>query len=116
MTPMRVIHRRDVIRGARRRWIEQYRRYQDDSTPGWTRGTFASIRKALAALDLETCSVADVDAAIGTTGWARNNCDQCGRDCASLVRIGDEPDYEARYQDLCVECLQSALAAIQESQ
>jgi hypothetical protein len=37
-------------------------------------------------------------------------CDACGKDVDAIMRIGDEPDYEARYIDLCVDCLSHAAA------
>lgn len=97
-----VILKRDVIRSVRARWSYQYPR--DDYT-FWDGSTAGEIRPRLAALDLETCSSEDVDKAIGSGGWADNRCDHCGEDVEALVRFGERPNYEARWQDLCLKCL-----------
>jgi len=49
---------------------------------------------------------------IGNCGWTKNACDVCDRQFSALIRIGDEPDYDARWQDLCVDCLTSALETL----
>lgn len=37
-------------------------------------------------------------------------CDECGLEVGAIVRFGDEPDYERRWQDLCKDCLQKAIS------
>jgi hypothetical protein len=104
MSTARVVTKRDVIRGVRAGWNEQYRQYRDDERlRGGSR--IGDIRARLAALDLDTCSEADVDAAIGAPRWAENRCDECNRDVERLVRIGDEPDYYAQWRDVCPDCI-----------
>lgn len=112
---MKIIVERDVIRTVRDRYMEQYKGYADDYMLGYGAGRrpCGESRKRLAALDLETCSRADVDAAIGNTGWASLTCDECGEDVERIVRIGQEPDYEARWQDLCLPCLKKACALLE---
>lgn len=105
---MRIVTERDVIRDVRDRWDRQYEKYTNEYRL-YGGKTVGSIRDALSLLDLEHCSVADVTAAIGTDGWAANKCDECGEHKQVLVHIGDEPDYDARYQELCVECLRAAI-------
>lgn len=103
------IYQRDIIKGARQRFLEQYKRHPDSDVPGWDRSrTFGQVRAALAALDLETCTSGDVDKAIGVTGWGDNNCDECGGNFPVLIRLGYEPDYDSRWWDLCRDCLNKA--------
>ncbi len=114
---MKIIHRRDVIKSVARRYNEQYARYDDDTEVGYhqTRHRVGDTKKNLAALDLDTCSLDDVVAAMGgTTGWGSLECDECGKDVAALVRFGDTPDYEARWQDLCADCLGKGAILAQE--
>lgn len=104
-----VIQSRDIIRGVRDRWKRQYKHYADDYRVGWGESlTAGEIRSRLDALDLETCSKADVDVALQTAHWASNDCDLCEKDVETTIRIGDEPDYVARWVDLCPECLAKA--------
>jgi hypothetical protein len=123
---MQVIHKRDIIRNVRERWEEQYHGYESDFKFGLplldTQGklipksgpTVGEIRAALSTLDLETCSSADVDAAIGVAGWANNCCSECGEDCYMLVQIGEVPDYEAQYINICIGCLEKAHKLLQD--
>lgn len=110
---MELLHKRDIIRLARDAWIKQYSTFAGSHQFPFQikarRGeTVADIRKRLAALDLETCSESDVDSAIGTTGWARLECDECGLSCDMLIHIGEVPDYDARWRDLCADCISEA--------
>lgn len=94
--------------------MKQYEHYKDDYLFG-RRGnhrTAGNIRKALAALDLETCSSADVDEAIGVDGWAKNECDQCNGDFETVLHLGQEPDYEARWWNMCASCLAEAALSL----
>lgn len=50
----------------------------------------------------------------GWPDWTTNECDECGEDCEALVQMGEEPDYDARWQELCASCLKSALNLLQE--
>ena len=104
-----VITKRAIIRSVPVRFERQYG--HDRNQPSWksdlTRGEMID---ALNALDVDTCAAEAVNAIIGNKSWTSNECDACGADCEVLVRIGDEPDYEARWQDLCAECLSDAAA------
>ena len=110
LSKIRLIESRDVIKAVRDKWMNQYRSHPGDALSGWgQRRRFGEIRRALAELDLETCSVADVDATLGVTGWASLICDECDADCERLVRLGEEPDYDVRWQDVCADCLRKAM-------
>jgi hypothetical protein len=111
---MRKITERDMIREVREKHTRQYGAWSRDSTVYPLEGPvqIGTIRDRLKALDLETCSAADVDKAIGRSGWAELKCDACDTPVKKIVRIGAEPDYEARWQDLCRECLIKALKII----
>lgn len=105
---MRLVYKRDIVRNTPARWLKQYSRNRDDEKTGWAqRETFGKIRRKLAALDLDTCTAADVDAALGTV-WTGNVCDDCERDFPVLVHIGPDPDYDARWQTLCASCVAKA--------
>jgi hypothetical protein len=89
---------------VRDRWTAQYGHYHEKDDDEKT--------KALAALDLETCSAAAVVAVLGTS-WVENECDECQKDVPVLMRFGEEPDYDNRWQDLCVDCLKKAVAELE---
>jgi hypothetical protein len=108
---MNIIHRRDVIRDVRRRYVAQYpERYVflDGSTS-------TDTLKALDALDLKTCSAEAVNEAIGNPSWTVLNCDECDENVPMVLRIGDEPGHDARWRDLCSACVARAVALISET-
>lgn len=111
MKDMVVITARDVIRGVRDRFFSAYAHYRDDQEigPSDNRVPVGVKRSRLKALDLETCSASDVDQAMSVTGWAENECDICSQNQERVVRLGDEPDYDARWLDVCSSCLSKAL-------
>lgn len=104
---MEIISRRFVIKSVLNRWNEQYYSWNPSLKIGpiATAQTISVIRERLVALDLNSCSPEDVDNAIGVTGWAKNCCDECDSDEAFLIRFGDIPGYDQRWQDLCDKCL-----------
>lgn len=104
---MRVVTKRELIKGVRNSWREQYQREICDLTNPRHHDR-AAVDDALFRLDTDTCSEADVDAVIGVKGWVRNECDECHRDMDTLVRIGPEPDFDVRYLDLCADCISAA--------
>ena len=104
---IRVITDREIFRGVLERWITQYP--DDHRYLSGIGGTAGERRKKLEALDLETCSRDDIDRALGVAGWADNTCDECQQNKPLIVRIGD---YDERFQDLCEDCLESALVAL----
>ncbi len=108
---MKLVYRRDVIRAVRESWLRQYQYRPADEVPTWAqKRTIGDIRAAIKALDLETCSPSDIDKALGTKGWASHTCDECSADLEVLIRFGSDPDYDARWQDLCAVCLDEGIA------
>ena len=114
---MRIVELREEIRSVRERWRRNYSTYSRGHRFPMAAGglTVGDIAAALSRLDLETCSVADVDAAIGRSGWAELKCDECNTPQERVVRLGDEPDYDVRWQDLCGACLSRALDLLKSS-
>lgn len=109
---MRIVNRREAIKLAIENFISTYSRYDRNSTMTWTKGKPLSyFLDRVAALDAESCSVENLNAALDKDGstWGRNECDQCGGDFENIIRIGDEPEYDERWQDLCVSCLKDAI-------
>jgi len=107
---MRVVTIREEIRTAVSRFMKAWGGVRADVPVHWNRNvTFGQMRDALSALDLETCSAGDMAAIIGNPSWARLECDHCETDVEAVVRIGSEPDDDARWQDLCKNCISEAL-------
>jgi hypothetical protein len=106
---MRSITLREVIKGVPARFSEQYGRQMDEiAAHASPPSTYRDLISRLNALDTETATPEDIAAIIGNPSWAQLECDECGRDREHLVRVGDEPDYDARWQDLCADCLLAA--------
>lgn len=111
---MRVITRRESIRDNITRWISTFGPYPADQPMQWTQGVPLGVyADRIKALDPDTATVAQVRAANDRVDLTMSECDECGRDCDILIHIGDEPDYDARWQDLCVPCLNNAISLAQ---
>lgn len=104
---MKTITRRDVIRNvlksARRTYDNEYwidRVLATGETP-------RAMISRLEGLDLETCSIEDVDKAWGRGSWnSMPFCSECKtRDQDVTYQIGEEPDYESRTAFLCADCM-----------
>jgi hypothetical protein len=106
---IKLIKQRDVILGV----ADAFRRQYGSSLvkeAGWQRGvTLGDIANALDHLDLNKATIDDVAAVIGNNSWTSNTCDVCGKEnCEVLVRLGDEPDYDGRWVDVCPDCIADA--------
>lgn len=93
--------RSDVVASVPGRWFRQYQR-------GWA-DDLGKMEIGKRLRDLPAGFTAEqVDFIIGNTSWTAHDCDECGRTCDVLVRIGEEPGYESRYVSLCGTCLSVA--------
>lgn len=54
----------------------------------------------------------DVDEIIQNTSWTRLQCDECQREVETIVRLGEEPDYESSTARICPDCLRQAISLI----
>lgn len=62
----------------------------------------------------ETCSVEEFETALGFRHWTWNRCDECGEDFEVILHIGDDVDYDARWQCLCAGCLMKAVKVLED--
>lgn len=110
---VRVRTARDEMRRVAERFLRQHQR-DLDSPAYWDRDkggrTKRQIYEGLVALDVETCTLDDVVAAGLSSSWVTEDCDICNRTQKLWFEIGEEPDYEARYLDLCAPCIVSLAA------
>lgn len=108
---MKVITRRDLIRNICEKWYRCYwvATYGIDE---WIHPESEEIYKKLLALDLETCSVEDVDAIIGNSTWTQLHCDECDKNVDKVVLIGicDEDRDVPQY---CSQCILKAVELLQ---
>ena len=111
---MEIITLRDVIRATPERFIKQYA-YLGDGVCQWSGRSYSAVVEELRGLDLETATAADLNRIIGNYSWARLDCEQCDREVERLLRIGEAPDYEARWQDICLPCLEAATKILRDS-
>ncbi len=96
-----VVLKSDICKGVPDKWAMQYAQYPAASG-------FAEISRQLKALDVKDRVASRLNQIVGNDGWTANECDECGADFEVLIRIGDEPDYDARWVDLCAGCLAAA--------
>ena len=111
-----IVTKRDVIRSVPKAFRTQYGRNPGE-VAAWSKSqkTKGELVNAADALDVETCTAEEMDAAIETK-WCGHKCDECDLEKDALVRIGQEPDYEARWVDICSDCLALAADRLDKSQ
>lgn len=102
-----IINNRRLIQSVLRRWNEQYSKRDDNATLA-SGDKVSEIRARLIALDLNRCSVEDVNKAIGTEGWASERCDCCDEYTESGVIFTDP--YGDDNKPVCLPCLKAAVA------
>lgn len=104
---VKLITERTQVREVATRWASSYQkngRYGRDPE-------MQAIIKALAELNAETATAADVAAIIGNNAWVGpQKCHECGAVVDVAVQVGEEPDYESRTATLCIACVEKALA------
>lgn len=118
---MRLVTRRDRIRGVAAAWAHQYRRFihgPNEDLPtlhgaSGPRRTKREILGFLQALDVETCTEADVTACIGNSSWTYLRCTECKTDPEVALVLNPEPDYEESTFVLCPACLLRAFALME---
>lgn len=97
---MYLLHKQDVIKSAPRRWEEQYKNYGN---------RYGHIDTMIKLNSLEwPFTDKQVNDIIGNDRWTKLECAECGKDVETLVHIGDEPDYDACWVDICMECVTRA--------
>ena len=104
MKELKLIFKRDHLDRIPERWRTQYGKgyYLNDHHK-------QDIQRRLNDLEFGKFMAEEANEIIGNTSWSAFNCDLCGEDKDVLLRMGDDPDYEAQWLDCCQECLSKAL-------
>ena len=97
---MELIKKEDVIKGVAARWKLQYG-YKVYGNTDKDR-----IYERLLALG-DSITKAQADEIIGTSGWTRLRCNECGQDVDAVVSVGDSSNYDSA--NVCRKCLLKAL-------
>jgi hypothetical protein len=106
---MKLITERTQVREVAAMWANSY----PLSEPYGRDPDKQAITRALAALDAETATAADVAAIIGNDTWCGpSTCHECGAVVDVAVQVGEEPEYESRTATLCFACVEQALTLI----
>lgn len=99
----RIILRQQIVDRAPERWAKAYAGHGDTDKTAKT----LALAKLVAPIQ-----AADVDRIIGNTSWTDCPCDLCKKTSEVLIRVGDEPDYEARWLDICPACIAHLSAVV----
>lgn len=100
---MHLIYRKDKLKDVPDRFARQY------ANAKFGNGHALSAAK-LQLLAPEDRTAETMIAIIGNTSWTDFRCDECEQNQDVLVHLGDAPDYDAKWQDLCQSCLAKGLA------
>lgn len=106
---MKIITQRQLIRNVANRWREQYFKLDDSLDDIPVNGkSKRQIQTELDSLDKEIATAQDINNIIGNGSWTRLRCDECGQEVETVLRVGEEPDYESQTACLCVSCVHAA--------
>ncbi len=106
---MELITKTSILKGLAQRYQQQYAKNMQFRDGSWS----DSIVKRLSEeTDLTEEKAAEI---IGNKSWTRNSCNECGEDVFAVVQLGEEPDYESATAKVCVNCLNTALALIEQT-
>lgn len=84
------------------------------AAPAWHQPS-TELGAALRAVDPDTVTVETLDgiyARHGRKGSVGLTCDECQQPARALVHLGDPPDFDSRWVDVCSACLARALDLI----
>lgn len=105
---MRIITKQSKVIPCINNFLSAYKTYGTKNAPFYTKERLDRISKLVP----ETCTVEEFETALGVKHWTVNLCDECGGDFDTLLHIGENPDYDARWQCLCVGCLMKAVGVL----
>ncbi len=109
---LELITERHGIESVADRWKQQYCK-----SGVWQKtmsGATEVVYDRLRSLRVAEATPADVAAIIGNDSWVGTPCTECDRR-GTVVRVGEEPDYESATVYLCHSCI-SALASFAVTQ
>ncbi len=101
---MELITKKSILADLPERWKMQYRTNYQLFDGKWT---FDIIKQLEAEQDLTEERAKEI---LGNDSWTRNKCDECDKDVYATVQLGQEPDYESATANICLDCLNKAIA------
>ena len=107
---MKIITKQSKVIQGIETFFRTYRNYCTPNAPFYTKERFDRMSKLIP----ETCTVKEFTTAIDHPSWAENRCDECGEDFDTILHIGEDVDYDARWQCLCAGCLMKAVGVLAE--
>jgi hypothetical protein len=105
---IKILRWEDNLKNIAARWADQYSK-QDP--------TYLRLVREIG----ENGTKEEIDAIIGNSSWTSLlQCSECEKETKILVYIGEEPDedfdkYEARYVELCLDCVHLVANTLKES-
>jgi hypothetical protein len=101
---MVLLTKKDILSNLPERWKSQYRTNYQLSNG---KMTFDIINELEAETNLTEERAKEI---LGNDSWTRNKCDECNADVYATVQLGQEPDYESATANICLDCLNKAVA------
>jgi hypothetical protein len=110
---LKLITKQSKVKPAIERFLKVFPQYHKQFGSGggyWSQERFDAIN----ALNPETATPADIERTMNSS-WSENRCDECQKDFDTLVQIGQEPDYDARWLCLCGGCLHRSMEMLADT-
>lgn len=104
LSQMELITKKSILADLPERWKSQYRtNYQLFNG----KMTFDIIKELETETNLTEERAKEI---LGNDSWTRNKCDECEKDVYATIQLGQEPDYESSTANICLDCLNKAVA------
>jgi Pyruvate/2-oxoacid:ferredoxin oxidoreductase delta subunit len=104
---MKLITRQSKVKGAIQSFLNNYPQYNKSNSPFYTKERYNKV----VALDPDTATPEDVEMVLNPS-WVQCMCYECGCCVDAVVQMGQEPDYESIWVEVCKGCLQRALGMV----
>jgi hypothetical protein len=99
---MKLITRQSKVKPAIELFFKNYPHYANKYGPFYTPERYNAVKA------LGDNPTADEVAEVLNFSWVQCICNECNKECESVVQVGQEPDYESSTARLCKECLYKA--------
>ena len=101
---MELITKKSILESLPQRWQMQYSTSRQFFDGSWSDDKIKMLKSESPLTEERAKEI------LGNNSWTRNNCDECRKDVYATVQLGQEPDYESATANICLECLNKAVA------
>ena len=104
ISQMELITKKSILEGLAQKYQMQYSTNRQFFDGSWSDDKIKMLKAENPLTEERAKEI------LGNDSWTRNKCDECNKDVYATVQLGQEPDYESATANICLECLNKAVA------